>query len=170
MKPLMAAMLALAGCGADGPRAPGQPVPSSKDDLIAQHRQAVRLEDRDIALYIERHGLVTAKSGTGVHVQLLRDAPGDPVEPEQAVMVNYRLELLNGDTAYATEPGKPETFRVEHDDVESGLHEAIQQLSPGDSAIIIIPSYRAHGLAGDLQMVPPRSSVVYRLGLVRVMR
>ncbi|MBK9177570.1 MAG: FKBP-type peptidyl-prolyl cis-trans isomerase [Flavobacteriales bacterium] len=170
MRAIIASLLAVAGCGSDGPRSPGQPVPSGKDQMIAQHRQAVRLEDRDIALYIERHGLVTVKSGTGVHVQLLRDSPGDPVRREQAAMVNYRLELLNGDTAYATDPGMPETFRVEHDDVESGLHEAIQLLSAGDSAVIIIPSYRAHGLVGDLDRVPPRSSVVYRLGFVRVMQ
>lgn len=170
MRTVIASLLALSGCGPDASRSNIKQAPTAKDDLITQHRQAVRLEDRDIALYIERHGLVTVKSGTGVHVQLLRDSPGEPVSREQAVMVNYRLELLNGDTAYVTAPGAPETFRVEHDDVESGLHEAIQLLSPGDSAVIIIPSYRAHGLVGDLDRVPPRSTVVYRLGLVRVMR
>ena len=54
------------------------------------------------------------------------------------------------------------------DNVESGLHEAIQHLSPGDSAVIVIPSYRAHGLIGDQDKVPMRSSVVYRIGLVSV--
>ncbi|HMC98075.1 MAG TPA: FKBP-type peptidyl-prolyl cis-trans isomerase, partial [Flavobacteriales bacterium] len=82
--------------------------------------------------------------------------------------VNYRLELINGDSAYASEPGKPESFKIEMDDVESGLHEAIQELSPGDSAIVIIPSYRAHGLIGDQQRVPMRSTVVYHIGLVKV--
>lgn len=130
----------------------------------------MRLEDRDIGLYVSRHGLSPTMSGTGVRLQMLRDQPGDPVHPEQLVAVNYRLELLNGDTAYATAAGRPESFRVEHDDVESGLHEAIQAMSPGDSAIIIIPSYRAHGLIGDMERVPPRSSVVYHLGVVRVSR
>jgi FKBP-type peptidyl-prolyl cis-trans isomerase len=72
--------------------------------------------------------------------------------------------LLNGDTCYRTANGA-ETFRVEHDEVESGLHEAIQHLSEGDSAIIVIPSHRAHGLAGDMAKVPMRSTVVYAIGL-----
>jgi FKBP-type peptidyl-prolyl cis-trans isomerase len=54
--------------------------------------------------------------------------------------------------------------------VESGLHEGVQLLSPGDSAILVIPSYRAHGLIGDQDRIPMRSSVVYRVGLVKLSR
>jgi FKBP-type peptidyl-prolyl cis-trans isomerase len=163
----LALLLPACACWEGGARQPAQQEPS-REALIRVNRDAMRLEDRDIALYAQRQGLATVKSATGVHVQLLRDAPGEAVRPEQLAVVNYRLELLDGAVAYATEAGKPESFRVGHDDVESGLHEAIQQLSPGDSAIIIIPSYRAHGLIGDQERIPPRSSVVYRIGLVRV--
>jgi FKBP-type peptidyl-prolyl cis-trans isomerase len=41
-------------------------------------------------------------------------------------------------------------------------------LSPGDSALFIIPSYRAHGLVGDMEQIPMRSTVVYHIGLVRL--
>ena len=37
-----------------------------------------------------------------------------------------------------------------------------------DSAIIVIPSYRAHGLIGDQDRIPMRSSIVYRLGVVAI--
>lgn len=170
MKHFLIALVVLSGCGSDGVVPTRNARPATKDDLIKENRDAMRLEDRDINLYVERHALAPTKSGTGVLLLMLRDVQGEPVMPEQLVTVNYRLELLNGDTAYATPAGMPESFRVEHDDVESGLHEAIQSLSPGDSAIIIIPSYRAHGLIGDQERVPPRSSVVYHLGLVRVAR
>ncbi|HRH38295.1 MAG TPA: FKBP-type peptidyl-prolyl cis-trans isomerase, partial [Flavobacteriales bacterium] len=110
--------------------------------------------------------LAMIQSGTGVRYRLIRDVTGDTIVPGEWAKVNYRMELLNGDTAYMSDPGKPESFLVEMDDVESGLHEAIQHLSAGDSAIIIIPSYRAHGLIGDRNKVPPRSTVVYHIGLV----
>ena len=158
--------LLLAGCGGDGV------VPSKglrpSTDMVQENRDAVKLEDRDIDLYGTRHGLELEVSGTGVRYHLVRDLPGESIEPEQWAKVNYIMELLNGDTAYASRAGEPESFKVEMDDVESGLHEAIQHLSPGDSAIFIIPSYRAHGLIGDMNKVPMRSSVVYRIGLVSV--
>jgi hypothetical protein len=34
--------------------------------------------------------------------------------------------------------------------------------------LFIIPSYRAHGLVGDMEQIPMRSTVVYHIGLVRL--
>lgn len=169
MKAHLLMVLAVAGCGGDGvvPSAQVQQVPA---DMVKENREAVKLEDRDIDLYARRNALVLITSGTGVRHRLLRDVPGDTIRPGQWARVNYRMELLNGDTAYASIVGEPESFLVGMDDVESGLHEAIQHLSPGDSALIIIPSYRAHGLIGDMDKVPMRSSVVYRIGLVSASR
>ena len=167
MKPaLLTAFVILAGCG-NGGTAPVDPPPRPVD-LFQENRDAIKLEDRDIDLYAERNGLQLRTGGTGVRHRLVRDNPGPTAKPGEWATVNYRLELINGDSAYASEPGKPESFKIEMDDVESGLHEAIQELSPGDSAIVIIPSYRAHGLIGDQQRVPMRSTVVYHIGLVKV--
>ncbi|MEO8591650.1 MAG: FKBP-type peptidyl-prolyl cis-trans isomerase [Flavobacteriales bacterium] len=162
------AMVILAGCGSHGNTAVEPQEAPKPIDLFAENRDAVKLENRDIDLYAQRNSLELEKSGTGVRHRLLRDSAGPTARPGEWATVNYRMELLNGDSAYASEPGKPESFKIEEDDVESGLHEAIQKLSPGDSAVIIIPSYRAYGLIGDQQRVPMRSSVVYHIGLVKV--
>lgn len=160
-------VLAVAACNGDGV-VPSKQSHDAPTDLVKENRNAVKLEDRDIDLYAQRYGIELIKSGTGVRHRLLRDLPGDSIRAGQWAKVNYRVELLNGDTAYATMKGEPESFLVGMDNVESGLHEAIQHLSPGDSAVIVIPSYRAHGLIGDQDEVPMRSSVVYRIGLVSV--
>ncbi|MBK9196674.1 MAG: FKBP-type peptidyl-prolyl cis-trans isomerase [Flavobacteriales bacterium] len=167
MKLYASLLLAIAACNGDGV-VPSQQAKKAPTDLVQENRDAVKLEDRDIDLYAQRNALRLIKSGTGVRHQMLRDVPGDSIRTEQWAKVNYRMELLNGDTAYATVKGEPESFLVGMDNVESGLHEAIQHLSPGDSAVIVIPSYRAHGLIGDQDKVPMRSSVVYRIGLVSV--
>lgn len=156
------------GCGNDGRVPVVQRKAPTAEALIRENRDAVRLEDRDIELYAQRMALQPQRSPRGIRYQMLRDVPGEVARPDQWATLNYRVELLNGDTAYATEPGKPESFKVEMDDVESGLHEGIQFLSPGDSAILIIPSYRAHGLVGDMDRIPMRSTVVYHIGLVKL--
>lgn len=156
------------GCGSDGRAPVVQRQAPTAEQLIQENRDAIKLEDRDIDLYLERKGIAALRSGRGIRYKLLRDQEGEVAQPGQWAVVNYRVELLNGDTAYSTAAGSPESFKVEMDDVESGLHEAIQYLSPGDSAIFVIPSYRAHGLIGDMDRIPMRSSVVYRVGLVKV--
>lgn len=170
MKTLIPLVLSLVmACGGRDGRVPvldrHQP---DAEQMIRSNQAAVKLEDRDIDLYAERYGLQVQRTGRGVCYQLVRDMPGPSVRSGQWATVNYRVELLNGDTAYTTESGLPESFKVELDDVESGLHEGIQYLSPGDSAVLIIPSYRAHGLIGDMDRIPMRSTVVYYIGLVKV--
>jgi len=160
------ALVLLMACGH------GEPLPvrqaPDRDQLIDENRRWAEREERDIDLWMRRQGAAFRTSGTGVRWRLVRDVPGDTARPEQLARVHYRLALLNGDTCYTSVPGRPEDFRVEHDDVESGLHEAIQHLSVGDSAVIVIPSHRAHGLLGDRNKVPMRSPVVYYLGLDRL--
>lgn len=164
----MSVLALFLGCGNDGRVPVVQRTAPTAEQLIQENRNAFKLEDRDIDLYLERKGIQAERSPRGIRYALLRDVPGEMARAGQWAMINYRVELLSGDTAYSTEAGSPESFKVEMDDVESGLHEAIQLLSPGDSALIIIPSYRAHGLIGDMDRIPMRSSVVYRVGLVKL--
>ncbi|MBK7945490.1 MAG: FKBP-type peptidyl-prolyl cis-trans isomerase [Flavobacteriales bacterium] len=157
-----------AACGTGVNRATKDQAPSDRDQLIRANRDAMRLEDQDIDLYIKRHDLHAERSATGIRMQIIRDSAGIAAQPEQIAVIRYKLELLNGTVVHETASDGPEAFRVAHDNVESGLHEAVQRLSPGDSALVIIPSYRAHGLVGDLDRIPPRTSVVYRIGMVRI--
>ncbi len=156
------------GCDREGRAPVNTNTPRTTQDLVQANKEAVKLEQHDIKLYAQRHGLALTPTGTGVHIGMIREVDGPTAKPDQWAKVNYRLELLNGDTAYSTDPGLPESFMVEKDQVESGLHEAIRSLSAGDSAIIVIPSYRAYGIIGDQDRIPMRSTIVYRLGVVSV--
>ena len=164
---LIAFILGMFGCGGDNGRThEDQRQRPTQEQMIEENRNAIKWEHHDIDLYLRRKNFEAASTGTGVRYRFLRDEAGNSVRPGQWAVVNYRVELLNGDTAYQTSGGA-ESFKVEMDDVESGLHEAIQLMSPGDSATLIIPSYRAHGLIGDMNKIPMRSTVVYHIGLVK---
>jgi FKBP-type peptidyl-prolyl cis-trans isomerase len=162
------ALLACASCGdRQGKLSTKHHGTPGQEQLIRENRDAVKEEERQIDRYVRRSGLPFQRTARGIRHVILRDVPGPAVRAEEWVTLHYRVELLNGDTAYATTGTGPESFRVEHDDVESGLHEAVQLLSAGDSAVFILPSFRAHGLAGDRDRIPMRSTVVYRVGVVK---
>ena len=160
----------LLGVACDGD--PGKPssadVRPDKESRIEGEQRAMRIESRDIDAYVRRKGLSVSTTGTGLRHQLVKDSTGANAEPDDLVWVNYRVELIDGRECYASSAGQAESFRVEHDDVESGLHEGIQLMSPGDSAILIIPSHRAFGLIGDRDRIPMRSTVIYFIGLERI--
>lgn len=165
--PALALLIACSGGGGEAPPARvGEATPKRDDRLLDRNKELSEREERDIADWVARQGVPMTRTGTGVWYKLVRDVPGDTARPGELAVVRFRVELLDGTVCYTSEKDKPSSFRIEHADVESGLHEAIQHMSSGDSAVIVIPSHRAFGLAGDLDKVPMRSTVVYRLGLV----
>jgi len=146
----------------------GQRTEAPDTRLLEENRRMAEREERDIQEWIERQGTLMEATGTGLRYKLLRDVAGDAARPGQVAVLNYAVYLLNGDTCYASLPGAPASFRIEHADVESGLHEGVQHLSVGDSAVLVIPSALAFGLLGDRDKIPMRSTLVYHIGLVAV--
>ena len=116
---------------------------------MASNKVIAEREARDIDDWIRRQGVDMERTGTGVRIKLVRDSSGTAVHAGQTVAVNFSVSLLNGTVCYTSTAGTPFVFRVEHDDVASGLHEAVQRLSPGDSAVIVIPSHCAWGSCPD---------------------
>jgi FKBP-type peptidyl-prolyl cis-trans isomerase FkpA len=54
------------------------------------------------------------------------------------------------------------------DNVESGLHEGILYMNEGSKALLVIPSHLAHGLVGDMNKIPPKSTIVYDIELLEL--
>jgi FKBP-type peptidyl-prolyl cis-trans isomerase FkpA len=134
--------------------------------LLEENKLLAQREAHDIDAWIARQGLSMEGTGTGVRITVVEDSAGTNAVPLQTASITFNVSLIDGTVCYASAPGQPEDFTIEKDNVESGLHEAIQRLSPGDSAVIVIPSHRAYGLAGDSKKIPMRSTVIYHLRLV----
>jgi FKBP-type peptidyl-prolyl cis-trans isomerase FkpA len=47
------------------------------------------------------------------------------------------------------------------EEIESGIHKAVQFMKKGDKALILIPSHLAHGLLGDMNKIPPQTPIIY---------
>lgn len=169
MKRCLPLLLLLMACGGSPSPPPAQvgsagpPAPGAA--LMEVNRTIAEREERDIDAWVERSGSVLERTGTGVRIRLLRDSAGPTAKPDQRATVRFSAGLIDGRVCYAS-GSQPETFTIERDNVESGLHEAVQRLSVGDSAVIVIPSHRAHGLIGDQDKIPMRCTVIYHIGLV----
>lgn len=136
-----------------------------KEILIEANKKSVEKEGQQINEYIKQHHLKTTETGTGLRYQIYKKGKGIKVSEGMLVGIKFKISLLNGKECYNSK-NEVEKFIVGKDNVESGLHEAVLQLHFGDKAIIIIPSYLAHGLAGDFKKIPIKATIVYDLELV----
>lgn len=161
----------LVSCSEKKKTPPPPPVITKKDlwePSMKVNKKFSKEEKRLIDLYVARRKWDMLETGTGVRILRFAEGNGRPVESGAWILVEFEVELLDGSLCYSSYQTGAEQFNVDHDNVESGLHEAVKYLREGDEAVIIIPSHKAFGLMGDLSKIPPLSAVVYKLKIVRV--
>ncbi len=137
-----------------------------REPLILANKTAAEAESEQIDAFVKRHGWDVIKTGTGLRYFIYRKGEGEKAMPGQVARVNFEILLISGVICYSTEKKCPQEFLIGESEVESGLHEGITYMRVGDKAKIILPSHLAHGLAGDLNKIPPRSTIIYDIELV----
>lgn len=139
-----------------------------REPSINTNQALTQKESDDIDQYVKRQGWEKdmQRSGTGLRYMIYKKGTGEQADKGMYAKVNYRISLLDGRECYSSVNDGAKEFLVGQDNVESGLHEAVAMLRVGDKAIFILPSHLAHGLMGDNNKIPPRSSVVYDIELI----
>jgi len=135
--------------------------------LIAQNRNFHAEEKVRLQKFVSDKQWPTTITGTGIHYWIYQQGTGETVKSEQIAMVEYEVSLLDGTVVYKSKPGEKVPVKIGRDNVESGLHEAMQLLKKGDRAKFVLPSYRAFGLTGEGK-IPMNAAVVYDILLVEI--
>ena len=140
----------------------------TKEESIEMHRMWVKDESYKIDRYIERHNWNAISTESGVRYYVYEKGSGMSIEEDMLITVEFEVRLIDSDTTlcYTSDETGDHTFLVGMDNVESGLHEAVKYLNVGDRAYIILPHFAAHGLLGDMNKIPPLSTVLYDIYVV----
>lgn len=139
-----------------------------KEALIAANKTAAEEESLQIDGYVRRRKLDVITTGTGLRYQIYKKGDGEKAAIGKRAVVAYEVSLIDGRVCYSTKEHGPEEFKIGSDRVESGLVEGICYMSVGDKARIIIPSHLAHGLVGDFEKIPVRSTIIYDIELIKL--
>lgn len=139
-----------------------------QDKLIDANKMYVKQESDEIDQYVKHRGWKMTTTGTGLRYMITKKGDGEAAVPEKYAKVNYKISLFDGTLCYSSDSTGSKTFLIGRDNVETGLHEAIQLLHVGDKAVFILPSHLAHGLMGDNSKIPPKASVIYDIELIAI--
>jgi FKBP-type peptidyl-prolyl cis-trans isomerase len=153
-----------------------QPKPASStsnirmmdDTLLNYNRGVVKTELQEIEDFILRYQWKMKTSPTGLRYLIYVTGSGPRPEKGKVVVLNYTIQLLNGDTVYQSAKSGPREFIVGKSSAESGLEEGVMMMPAGSRAKFIIPPHLAFGLLGDLHKIPERAVLVYDVELVEV--
>lgn len=138
------------------------------EELVHVNKKLVDKESRDIDNWLKRHNTTALETGTGLRYIVLKKGSGNKAQKGQWATINYSIYLLDGTLCYESKKSQPEKFLIEQDYVESGLHEGIQLMEVGSKYILIMPKHLAHGLLGDDKKIPPLSTIIYEVELIKL--
>jgi FKBP-type peptidyl-prolyl cis-trans isomerase FkpA len=155
-----------------------EPLPSAKEQVDPKeykhvlekvNKYEVAKETDEINQYISRHKWIMEKTGTGIQYLIVEKGNGLQPRSGDVVLVNYKISLLDGTLCYSSKEDGVKDFKVEGDNVESGMHEAVMLMRVGGKAKFILPSFMANGLQGDNNKIPPMSAILVDLELLDVL-
>lgn len=163
------AMVFVIGCSPEAPDEEPIDYKKAKEELMKQNKVWHEDEMLDIEAFVKRHNWNVITTGSGLKYVIYKKADTNLVCAKEGMVarVNYTITLLNDSICY-TSNGEPDDFLIGMDDVESGLHEGVTYMRKGEKAKIILSSNLAFGLVGDMDQIPPQSTLVYDLELVEI--
>lgn len=137
-----------------------------KDRLIEFNKSKVRTEEVIIDSLVQNSYPNAETSTTGIRYIIYPVNEGKKADNEDVAVIDYRINLLNGEEIYSTKEQGPEKVRIGHEDIASGLHEGLLYMSLGDSALFIMPSHRAYGFTGEEGIIPQNAILIFHVELI----
>ena len=123
-----------------------------------------KMEDDRIRDYISRHEpMVKTKMGFW-YVVNEKNEKGREIKDGDIVKYKRDISLCNSDTLYKD----VNIIKIGQGSEISGMHQALKLLRNGEKATFIFPSFLAHGLLGDLEKIPPKSELVYKVEIIDI--
>lgn len=142
-----------------------------KQQFVVANQKLVTKENDEMDYYQKTHQMDFVKTTSGIRYFVYKpSAKGDSISEGDIIKINYKVFLLDGTECYSSEKTGPREFKVAMEDIEDGVHKAVQFLKNGDKALVLIPSHLAHGLLGDQKKIPPQSPILYDLEIVSVVK
>ena len=168
MRAACAILIALTAAAAGCNKTDHKGVPMSKESLIRANKGLVTIDKERIEAFAERHQWEMSTTETGLWYQIYEHGTGDSARNGLIASLKYTVSLLDGTLCYSSDSTGEKTFLIGQGGVESGLEEGILLMRCGDKARFIMPPHLAHGLPGDNDKIPPRSTIVYQVELLNL--
>jgi FKBP-type peptidyl-prolyl cis-trans isomerase FkpA len=143
------------------------PVKPGKLEMADLNRYLVQKDREIIENYIERKSLKMTESPTGLWYYIKEYGNGEYLKDNDRIAMHYECSLLDGTACYSSVDLGPKEVVLGKTEIEPGMNEGLRLLKPGAEALFILPPYLAYGLIGDGKKIPPRTTIVYSVRILK---
>ena len=133
-----------------------------------KNEERAKEESDKLQEYIQANNLQVMPAASGLY--FTETTPGNGKKPREGdwVKVNFALSLLDKVPIYSSFEGEPASFEFGKQFENPGVTEALSMMSEGSRASLIVPSSLAFGAAGRGDIVPPYSTLLYDIQMLKI--
>jgi len=126
-------------------------------------------EDSILQAYITENNIKIKPTETGLYYEELNAGTGALAKKGDMVTVNFDISFLDGTQLFSTkDQGEPVFFELGQPFDTEGMNEALLKMKAGGTSRIIMPSNLAFGDKGRGNFIPPYSTLISELELVKI--
>lgn len=164
--------LILFSCSEPIPRRPVSH--SSKSFLkesVKRNKHINALEENAIKYYIALDSLKTYEvSSNGFWFRYLKKENVALPKPKlgDEIVFKYEISNLNNEVLYTFQDLGDVTYKIDKENLESGLQSGLKLMKEGEEMLFLFPSYKAFGILGDRTKVGMNQPLIYRVKLINI--
>lgn len=142
---------------------------SFKNDRLEHQNSELKDEDRILKDYLKRANITVEPTPSGLYYIETRKGNGKKPKTGNPVHVHYTGTFIDG-KVFDTSLTRNEPFKFIYDfkQVISGLDEGVSKMTEGGKATIIIPSKLAYKDVGYKDLIPPYTTLIFEIELLKV--
>lgn len=140
-----------------------------EENLYRQYEFLKEKEAKDLQTYLEINQIKSKPLPSGLYYIPLKQGYGKKPLPGQKVLVSYEATFLDGQIFDRTDPYNPLIVIVGSPDLIEGFNEALLNMREGEKAQWIIPSSKAFGKSSMDAPVPPYTTLVFTITLLKIL-
>lgn len=119
--------------------------------------------------YLKNENINIKPTKSGLYIIKLKKGNGKKAKIGQIATIHYKGSFINGKIISSSiNKGKPYKFKIGNDEVIKAWDEAILQMKVGDKVRIIVPSDLAYGKLGYKNKIPPFSTLIFDIKLLKL--
>ncbi|MDR2793421.1 MAG: FKBP-type peptidyl-prolyl cis-trans isomerase [Treponema sp.] len=135
--------------------------------LNARAQRLMQQENEFLAVNTKKQGVITTASG--LQYEIITEGSGAKPLETDTVRVNYEGTLIDG-TVFDSSYVRGEPVELTLDRVIEGWIEGIQLMSVGGAYRFYIPSNLAYGENGSSNVIPPYSTLIFKVELLDIVK
>lgn len=141
---------------------------------ISKERQAARsnsAESEQAVLddYLKKTNTTVEPTLSGMYIVEITKGNGPAIKPGDKVSIHYVGKLMDQsifDNSYKR--NEPLEFTLGNGELIKGMEEGIAGMKQGGKARLIIPSHLAYDSAGYGQLIPPYSTLIFEVEIIKI--